>query len=92
VHEVIPGDICWGLAQKYGITVDQIERWNKNTPGWTNRDLIFPGMKLCVSPGFHPDSPGANPVILVLLLTIRELICRYREDPLIMFTINWGLS
>jgi LysM repeat protein len=52
---VAPGDTCWEIAERYGVSVDDIERWNLSSPNWSGRDLIIPGMKICVSPGIHPD-------------------------------------
>lgn len=54
-HDVASGDTCASIAKTYGITVDDIESWNKGkTWAWTEcRGMQF-GYNLCVSPGTPP--------------------------------------
>ncbi|KAH8692466.1 glycoside hydrolase family 18 protein [Phaeosphaeriaceae sp. PMI808] len=57
-HLIQNGDTCSSLATRYGITVDDIEKWNKGrTWAWTEcKDMLF-GYNLCVSGGFAPMPP-----------------------------------
>jgi hypothetical protein len=47
VHEVQPGETLWNIAQRYGMSVDEIVRLNRLNPSET----IYPGQKILV----HPD-------------------------------------
>jgi LysM repeat protein len=47
-HIVQPGETMWGIAQSYGVTVDDIRRLNGIADGST---LIHPGQQLIISPG-----------------------------------------
>ena len=44
-HEVRSGDTLFGIATKYGITIDEFCRLNKISP----RDIIYPGRRLLVA-------------------------------------------
>jgi LysM repeat protein len=46
IHEVEPGETLWNIAQRYGMTVNEIVRLNKLNPSET----IYPGQKILVSP------------------------------------------
>lgn len=41
VHTVVKEDTLWGLAEKYGTTVNSIKKWND-----ISDDLIFPGQEI----------------------------------------------
>ena len=46
VHEVQPGETLWNIAQRYGMSVDEILRLNRLEPSGT----IYPGQKILVNP------------------------------------------
>jgi LysM repeat protein len=46
VHEVRPGDTLYGIADKYGMTLDQLLQLNK----LKKNAAIHPGQKLLISP------------------------------------------
>lgn len=46
VHEVQPGETLWNIAQRYGMSVDEIVRLNRLNPS----DAIYPGQKILVKP------------------------------------------
>jgi len=46
VHEVEPGETLWNIAQRYGMSVDEIVRLNRLNPSET----IYPGQKILVNP------------------------------------------
>lgn len=45
-HLVRKGECLWGIAQKYGLSMEQILRWN---PGIKNPNLIYAGQKVRVA-------------------------------------------
>jgi LysM repeat protein len=49
VHEVEPGETLWNIAQRYGMSVDEIVRLNKLNPSET----IYPGQKVLVVPDWE---------------------------------------
>ena len=49
IHEVEPGETLWNIAQRYGMSVDEIVRLNKLNPSET----IYPGQKIRVSPDWE---------------------------------------
>ena len=49
IHEVEPGETLWNIAQRYGMSVDEIVRLNKLNPSET----IHPGQKILVSPDWE---------------------------------------
>lgn len=49
VHEVQPGETLWNIAQRYGMSVDEIVRLNKLNPSQT----IYPGQKVLVVPDWE---------------------------------------
>lgn len=49
VHEVEPGETLWNIAQRYGMSVDEIVRLNKLNPSET----IYPGQKVLVVPDWQ---------------------------------------
>ncbi|KAK3986114.1 hypothetical protein QBC44DRAFT_373421 [Cladorrhinum sp. PSN332] len=57
-HLIENGDSCASLATLYGVTVDEIEDWNKNkTWAWTECKDMLVGYNLCVSDGSAPMPP-----------------------------------
>lgn len=51
-HLIVDKDTCSALATKYGITVDNIEKWNKGkTWAWTECKDMLLGYNLCISDG-----------------------------------------
>jgi hypothetical protein len=51
-HLIADKDTCGALATKYGITVDNIEKWNKGkTWAWTECKDMLLGYNLCISEG-----------------------------------------
>lgn len=57
-HLIQNGDTCTTLAKKYGVTVENIEKWNKKkTWAWTKCDEMLIGYNMCVSDGFAPMPP-----------------------------------
>jgi len=62
-HLIQNGDTCTTLATKYGVTVDDIEKWNKKkTWAWTKCEDMLLGYNMCVSDGFAPMPPPAQGV------------------------------
>lgn len=55
VHDIGDGDTCDVIAKAYGVTIDDLESWNKGkTWAWTDcRGAQF-GYNMCVSPGTPP--------------------------------------
>ena len=49
VHKVEPGETLWNIAQRYGMSVDEIVRLNKLHPSQT----IYPGQKVLVVPDWE---------------------------------------
>lgn len=57
---VASGDNCSKLAGKYGLTMDDIEGFNKGTTwGWNGCNALLAGMNMCLSDG---DPPMPAPV------------------------------
>jgi hypothetical protein len=58
-HLIQNGDTCSALATKYGISVEDIEKWNKGkTWAWTACKDMLLGYNMCVSDGFAPMPPS----------------------------------
>ena len=57
-HLIVPDDNCAKLAKQYGITVDDIERFNKGrTWAWTECKDMLLGYNMCLSEGATPLPP-----------------------------------
>jgi len=57
-HLISNGDTCDSLATQYGITVANIENWNKGkTWAWTKCERMLVGYNMCVSSGLAPMPP-----------------------------------
>jgi hypothetical protein len=57
-HLIQNGDTCSSLATRYGVTADDLEKWNKGkTWAWTECKDMLLGYNLCVSDGFAPMPP-----------------------------------
>lgn len=66
-HLIQNGDTCSALATKYGVTVDDIEKWNKGkTWAWTACKDMLLGYNLCVSDGFAPMPPSQQGVNMTI--------------------------
>jgi hypothetical protein len=62
-HLIQNGDTCSTLATRYGVTVDDIEKWNKGkTWAWTECKDMLLGYNLCVSDGYAPMPPSQQGV------------------------------
>ncbi|KAJ4307656.1 hypothetical protein N0V84_012581, partial [Fusarium piperis] len=48
------GDICDTIAAKHGITVEDLENWNKKTWAWDGCGNLNPYVRICVSAGDPP--------------------------------------
>jgi hypothetical protein len=58
-HLIVDMDTCDKLAKQYGITVSDIEKWNKEkTWAWTECKDILVGYNMCVSDGLAPMPPA----------------------------------
>lgn len=54
-HDIAQNETCAGIAKMYGITVNDIESWNKGkTWAWTECRGMQWGYNMCVSPGSSP--------------------------------------
>ena len=51
-HEIVPGEIAGAIAGRYGVTVDDLKRWNRRRV--KSIDRIRPGQKLQVCPLIPP--------------------------------------
>ncbi|RYO80140.1 hypothetical protein DL764_009933 [Monosporascus ibericus] len=57
-HLIANGDSCAALAKKYGLTVSQIEKFNKGkTWAWTECTAMLAGYNMCLSEGTAPLPP-----------------------------------
>ncbi|GAQ05331.1 hypothetical protein ALT_2652 [Aspergillus lentulus] len=54
------GDDCYGIAAANGITITDLEDFNKNTWGWSGCKILPLNFKLCVSSG-SPPMPAPVP-------------------------------
>ncbi|EZF93825.1 hypothetical protein H113_05483 [Trichophyton rubrum MR1459] len=53
-HTVVVGDGCFAIADNYGITVDDIDKLNRGTWGWSGCNRLQPGQVICLSKGNTP--------------------------------------
>ncbi|KAF3482628.1 killer toxin alpha/beta [Arthroderma uncinatum] len=53
-HTIATGDGCWAMADNFGITQDDIEKFNKKTWGWAGCNHLQPGQVICLSDGNSP--------------------------------------
>jgi LysM repeat protein len=54
-HLIQNGDTCTTLAKRYGVTAENLEKWNKKkTWAWTKCEDMLLGYNMCVSDGFAP--------------------------------------
>ena len=57
-HVIALGDTCYALSQQYGISVPDIESFNKGkTWAWTTCTGMMAGYKMCLSSGAPPLPP-----------------------------------
>lgn len=59
-HTVVAGDTVYGIANKYGTTVDAVLAAN----GLTRASIIYPGQKLAVSGGSTPSTAAAPSAVV----------------------------
>jgi hypothetical protein len=59
------GDDCYGIAAANGITVADLEDFNKNTWGWSGCKILPLNFKMCVSSG-TPPMPAPVPVSIYI--------------------------
>lgn len=58
-HLIKDGDSCDKLAKQFGVTVDDIEKWNKGkTWAWTECKDMLIGYNMCLSDGLAPMPPA----------------------------------
>jgi membrane-bound lytic murein transglycosylase D len=55
VHVVRRGDTLWGIAQRYGVSVDDLRRWN------AGGGRLMPGQRLAVQPAAPAAVPRSAP-------------------------------
>jgi hypothetical protein len=57
-HLIQSGDTCDSLSRQYGVTINDLEKWNKGkTWAWTEcKDMLF-GYNMCVGDGSAPMPP-----------------------------------
>lgn len=54
-HLIQNGDTCFALGEHYGVTVDQIEGWNRGkTWGWQGCADLLVGYVMCITDGAAP--------------------------------------
>lgn len=54
-HLIKNGDSCSKIASQYGVSVANLEKWNKGkTWAWTECKDILVGYKMCISDGLAP--------------------------------------
>ena len=57
------GNSCSSIAAANGLTVDDLDKFNKKTWQWNGCDLILPGVKICLSTGDPPlPAPVSNAI------------------------------
>ena len=57
-HLIANGDTCDALARQYGVTIADLERWNKGkTWAWTECKSMLGGYNMCLSDGTAPLPP-----------------------------------
>ncbi|AEO59465.1 glycoside hydrolase family 18 protein [Thermothelomyces thermophilus ATCC 42464] len=62
-YKVKSNDNCADLAAEYGLTVDEIESFNKNTWGWGGCKVLFLDTIMCLSKGAPPfPAPISNAI------------------------------
>ncbi len=57
IYRVVSGDTLFGIAQRFGVTLDALIRAN---PQITNPDRIFPGQEICVPAPPPVPCPGGT--------------------------------
>ncbi|KAK4447349.1 hypothetical protein QBC34DRAFT_355211 [Podospora aff. communis PSN243] len=59
-HLIVEDDNCFNIAEKYGVTIAEIEEWNNGkTWAWSSCDRILHTYNMCVSEGNPPLPPPA---------------------------------
>ncbi|KAK6356033.1 hypothetical protein TWF718_000407 [Orbilia javanica] len=59
-YKIRPNDSCGGLGARYGLKIEQIKSFNKNTWGWSGCNPLFVGTIICLSTG-RPPFPAPIP-------------------------------
>jgi GH18 family chitinase len=57
-YTTVTGDICDMIAAAHGVSVDDLEKWNKKTWAWDGCDNLKPFVRICVSAG-NPPMPAS---------------------------------
>jgi GH18 family chitinase len=55
-HIVKSGDTCWKIAKANHITINDIERWNKQNPVWNGCSKLVANQLICITDGIYPIS------------------------------------
>lgn len=63
VYQTKQDDSCYAIAASRGLTLTELESFNKNTWGWNGCNLLYPGFNMCVSSG-SPPMPASVSVSL----------------------------
>ncbi|KAJ3395681.1 hypothetical protein HDU92_005147 [Lobulomyces angularis] len=71
-YNIKANDGCWSLAVIYGLTVADIETFNKNTFHWVGCAKIQTGMNICLSSG-SPPLPPIDPNAQCGLTSVNKL-------------------
>ncbi|KAH8585563.1 glycoside hydrolase family 18 protein [Bisporella sp. PMI_857] len=92
------GDTCAGLAKRFGVTVEDLVRWNQgSTWGWTVCERLLLGYNMCLSegnPGLPPPQAGTEcgPLVPGTKLPASTLVnmAELNPCPLKACCSNWG--
>lgn len=53
-YQIVKDDNCSNLAAEYGLSIDDIENFNKKTWGWSGCGMLMKDTVACLSPGTPP--------------------------------------
>jgi hypothetical protein len=53
-YTTVADDTCWGIAAARSLTIEDLDKFNKKTWGWNGCNLLWVGVRLCVSAGEPP--------------------------------------
>ncbi|KAM4066213.1 glycosyl hydrolases family 18 domain-containing protein [Hirsutella rhossiliensis] len=95
-HLIANGDSCPKLAMQHGVSVADIEKWNKgNTWAWTECSHMLVGYSMCLSPGLPPMPPQQGTECGPLVLGTKPpketvSLAHLNPYPLKACCSNWG--